>query len=839
MSAMFETVLQDLRIGLRVLVKEKGFAALSVFVLSLGICAVTTMFTMVNATMIRGFSFPNADRLTNVTFIDPTTVTPFGANNQVFSMDFEEFRKEQKSFEMMAAYLNGSTVNLTADGEPRRYTGAYMTEDFLRILGVAPIMGRDLTLEDNQPGAPKVLLLSYGVWQRDFGGAQNIVGKDVRLNGKPATIIGVMPQGFSFPNNEEMWIPLYSEFPVRARNDPQANNPAVLGLIRKEVPLSQAQAEFSGFARRFSTAYPDTNKQFTDAQIQPLIKTFTPTPIRGMLLTMLAFGLGVLLIACVNVMNMQFARATIRLKELAIRSSLGATRARLIRQMLTESMLVATLGALLGVGLAYFSTDWLSAALRSQNNGPPRWMVFEIDRLALLITVASTFLAALASGLLPALMSSRADSTTTLKDSGRGNSSRQVGLLTRGLVVFQIAVTCILMIGSVLQVRSIVNQQTIDYGYDTGGIMSARMGLMDGDYPTPAARKIFFDRLLASLRSSSQFESVALTSRFQMVFSGNGPIEIDGKEYATKGDHPIVNFEQVSPGFFNVLSQKVVQGRDFDDSDLDSKQPVAVINTVFAQKHFGTESPIGRRFRTGDGSTPNFGPWRTIVGVVTTVRMSGPFNNRNVEDSGFYVPFYSLAFGPAAPEPIANQFATVIVKPRPGQTADAILPDLRREVRKVDPNLPLYFAATPKFNLDGVVAINRVIATLFSALGLVAIVLAAVGIYGVMSFSVSQRTVEFGVRMALGAGGSRILAMVLRQGARQIALGLAVGLALSLALATAGRDAIASILFQVNARDPWTYLAVFALVTIISLFSVYVPARRATRVRPMVALRAE
>ena len=836
---MIETFRQDLRIGLRVLFKDKSFAAISVFVLALGICAVATMFTMVNATMIRGFGFPNADRLTNVTFIDPTTVGPFGANNQVYAMDFEEFRKEQKSFEMMAAYLNGSTVNLTADGEPRRYTGAYMTEDFLRILGVQPMMGRDFTAADNDRGAPKVLLLSYGVWQRDFGGAPNIVGKDVRLNGKAATVIGVMPQGFSFPNNEEMWIPLYSEFPPKQRNDPQGNNPAVLGLIKKNVSIASAQAEFAGFAKRFAAAYPDSNKQFNDAQIQPLIKTFTPTPIRGMLLTMLAFGVGVLLIACVNVMNMQFARATIRLKELAIRSSLGATRIRLIRQMLTESLLVATIGAVIGIGLAYLSVDWLSAAFRSQQNGPPRWMVFEIDRIALLITVVATFGAALLSGLMPALMSSRTDSASTLKDSGRGNSSRHVGLLTRGLVVSQIAITCILLIGSVLQVRSIVNQQTIDYGYDTSGIMSARMGLMDGDYPTPAARKMFFDRLLTTLRSSSQFESVALTSRFQMVFSGNGPIEIEGKTYATKGDHPNVNFEQVSPGFFNVLGQKVLQGRDFDDSDLDSKAPVAVINELFARKHFGKESPLGRRFRTGDGSNPQFGPWRTIVGVVTNVRMSGPFNNRNVEESGFYVSFYSVPFGPMASEPLANQFATVIVKPRGGQSADAILPDLRREVRKVDPNLPLYFAATPKFNLDGAVAINRIIATLFSALGLVAIILAAVGIYGVMAFSVSQRTVEFGVRMALGAGGSRILSMVLKQGARQVALGLSLGLATALAIATVGRDGISSILFGVSALDPLTYVSVFGLVTLISLFSVYVPAQRATRVRPMEALRAE
>lgn len=835
---MMETFTRDVRIGLRVLIKDRGFAAVSVFVLALGICAVTTMFTVVNATMIRGFSFPNGDRLTDVTFIDPTTQSPFGANNQVSAMDFEEFRHEQKSFEKIAAYLNGSTVNLMVDGEARRYTGAYVTEDFLRILGVQPIIGRDFTAEDNKPGAPKVLLLSHGVWQRDFGAAANIVGKDVRLNGKPATVIGVMPQGFSFPNNEEMWTPLYSEFPVRARNDPQATNPAVLGLIRPGVSLAQAHAEFAGFARRFAAAYPDTNKSFNDAQIRPLLQTFTPVPVQGMLLTMFAFGVGVLVIACVNVMNMQFARATIRLKELAIRSSLGATRWRLIRQMLTESLLVATLGAIIGIGLAYLCIDWFAASLDGQSNGPPKWMLFEIDRLALVVTVLATVTAALMSGLLPALMSSRSDTASTLKDSGRGNSSRQVGFVTRSLVVVQIAVTCILLIGSVLQVRSIVNQQTIDHGYDTASIMSARMGLMDGDYPTPAARKLFFDRLLTSLRSSSRFEAVALTSRFQMVFSGSGPIEVEGKTYAAKGDHPNVNFEQVSPGFFGVMGQKVLDGREFADDDLDDKQPVAIVNALFAEKHFGRESAIGRRFRTGDG-TNTFGPWRTIVGVVSSVRMSGPFNNRNVEESGFYVPFYSVAFGPAAAEPMASQFATVVVKPRAGQSADAILPDLRREVRNVDPNLPLYFAATPKFHLDGALAVNRIVAALFSALGVVAIVLAAVGIYGVVAFSVSQRTVEFGVRMALGAGTEKILTMVIRQGARQIAAGLSVGLAIALAIATFGRDGIASMLFGVSALDPVTYVSVFGLVTLISLFAVLVPARRATQVRPMAALHSD
>jgi putative ABC transport system permease protein len=323
------------------------------------------------------------------------------------------------------------------------------------------------------------------------------------------------------------------------------------------------------------------------------------------------------------------------------------------------------------------------------------------------------------------------------------------------------------------------------------------------------------------------------------VFAGNGPIEIEGRVYKDKRDRPNTNFEQVSAGFFDVLGQKLVEGRAFGDDDLDSKLPVAMVNAAFARKHFGNESALGRRFRTGDGSTPQYGPWRTIVGVVTTVRMLGPFNAPNVDESGFYVPFYSVPFGPAAPAPLASQFATVVAKPHAGQRPETLITALRREVGKVDPNLPLYFVGTPKQNLDGQVAGNRIIAAMFSIFGVVAVVLAAVGIYGVMSFSVNQRTQEFGVRMALGANDGRILGMVLKQGSRQIALGLALGLGLALAIATVGRDAIANTLFNVSAHDPLIYAAVFALVSVVSLIAVLVPARRATRVDPIIALRAE
>ena len=834
-----ETLRRDLRVGLRILVKEKAFCALAVMVLALGIGAVTTMFSVVNGVMLRGFSFPNADRLVSATFIDPASAGFFGVNQQLFAKDYEELAPEQQSFDPMAAYLNGSTVNVTVNGRPQRYTGAYVTENFLRALGVSPLVGRDFTAADNRPGAEKVAILGYGVWQRDFGGAADIAGRHVRLNGTPATIVGVMPKGFAFPANEELWIPLFSEFPPLPRNDPRANNPAVLGVLKPGVSLDQANAEFTAFARRFAAAYPDTNKQFSAGRVEPLITTFTPRPLRGTLLTMLAFCVGVLLIACVNVMNMQFARATLRAKELAVRSSLGATRLRLIRQMLTESLLVASIGAGVGIALAYGATGWLQATVRSLENPPPAYISFDVDLTALAVTVGATLLAAIGSGLLPAWMSSRADTNAVLRDGGRGTTSRTVTLIARGLVVVQIVVTCILLIGSLLQMRSIVNQQAIDYGYDLDSVLSARMGLMDGDYPSDEARKGFYDRLLRDLPAVPDFEAVALTNRFRMLFSGNVRIELEGKSYTENRDRPTANFEQIGGGYFAATGQRLLDGRAFTDNDLDTRQPVAIVNTAFARKHFGADSALGRRFRTVTGNGTQAGPWRTIVGVVSTVRMIAPGPNPNADDTGYYVPFFAAPFGPATPTPLAGQFATVVVKPRGGQRADAVAAVLRREIAKLDPNLPLYFVGTPRSQIEVFAGQFRIIATMFTIFGAVAVVLASVGIYGVMSFAVSQRTQEFGVRMALGANDRRILAMVLKQGVAQIAVGLTLGLGLAFAIAVAAAAGIQSALVGVSARDPLTFGSVFAIVAAVSLVATMVPAHRATRVDPMVALRTE
>jgi putative ABC transport system permease protein len=841
---LLQNLLQDVRIGFRVLLKERSFCLLAVFVLALGIGGVTTMFSVINGTMLRGFSYPNADRMAGLQIIDVTqknaNVNGFGS--QIFALDYEAIREQQKSFDLLAAYINGATVNVTSNGTPQRYTGAYVSADFFRVLGVGPIIGRDFTARDDRAGAEKVALISHQLWQRDFGSSPDIVGKGIRINGKPATIVGVMPAGFSFPVNEQIWIPLYGEYPPSPRNSPnaQGNIPAVLGLIKRDVAFDQATAELTTIARQLADAFPDTNKKFNTALVEPLIKTFTPPVIAGLLWTMLAFCAGILLIACVNVMNMQFARAALRAKELAVRSSLGATRFRLIRQMLTESLLLALVGAALGIAVALWATDYLTAATHNQANPIPAYITFDVDGRVLLFVVAAAVLSALASGLIPAWIASRASAVEALKESGRGNTGRAIGLITRGLVVVQIVVTSVLLIGSLLQLQSIMRQQHIEYGYDTNGLLAARMALMDGDYPTPEARKLFFDRLLRELRASSDFEAAALTNRFRMTFSGNGKIELEGRAYRTDdSDRPTANFEQVSEGYFDTLDAKIREGRDFSRDDTDAKLPVAIVNAAFARKHFGQESAIGRRFRTVGNNGRLFGPWRTIVGVVATVRMQAPFNQPNVDDTGFYVPYFSAVFGPAQPGPVSQQFATVLVRPHGTGRAHAVATALQLTVNKVDPNLPLYFVGTPKENQDTFLAQNRIIALMFSVFGLVAVMLASVGLYGVMSFSVNQRTQEFGIRMALGADTNRILQMVLRQGAFQLALGLALGLGLALVIGLIGRDGIANALFQVSPRDPLTFVAVSLLLTVVAFFATLVPARRATRVDPMVALRAE
>src|SRR5437667_1924595 len=756
-----ESFRQDVRVGLRVLFKEKSFCVLAVLVLGLGIGGATTQFTVVNAIVLRGFSFPHPEQLMSVGLIDPKASDQnnnFGLGNIPTAQDYEDIKAAQKSFTMTAGYLSGSTINVTYNNTPQRYTGGYVTEDLFKIIGVAPVIGRDFTAADNKPGAEKVAILGDEIWRRDFNADPNIVGQGIRINGKAATIIGVMPPNFKFPISEELWTPLYNEFPPQPRGDLRLgasnNAPAVMGRLQPGVTLDQANAEFIALARHLAKDNPKTNQNFTSASVQPLLHAFTGTQFRQQVWGMLAAVILVLLIACVNVMNMQFGRAALRAKELAIRGALGATRWRLVRQMLTESLVVGIFGAVAGVILAYWAVDMLVRAFSASPFPLPYWWKFTIDGRVLTFTLVITFVATLVSGLVPAYLSARGNAAEIMKEGGRGNSSRLVNVITRVLVVGQIALTAALLIAASLQIKSIRNQTKLNYGYDENATYTARMALMEGAYPSEDARREFFIRAVRTLRANAQFEAAAMSDRFRMTFAPSGQYEVDGQNYLTDRDRPRGNFESVSDNYFATLGLKILEGRDFTVDDADSKQPVAIVNASFARKYCGNQSALGHQVRIFNPG--NLQPWRTIAVVVPDLLIQGPFDQQT-EPAGFYMPLLG-----ATP---ATQFCTIIVRPRAGQRADTLGPALSRAVAELDSNLPTYFTGTPARLHIEILNGPRVVASLFGIFGIVAFVLSAVGLYGVMSFSVNQRTQEFGIRMALGADAARIFRMVMQQGA--------------------------------------------------------------------------
>ena len=631
---ILESFRQDVRVGLRVLLKDKLFCLLSILVFGLGIGGAMTQFTVVNAIVLRGFSFPHPEQLVSVGLIDPKASDQnnnFGNGNIPAAQDYEDIKAAQHSFLMMAGYLSGSTINVTYQGNPQRYTGAYVTEDMFKIIGVSPVLGRDFNAEDNKPGSPKTAILGDEIWRRDFNADPNIVGQNVTVNGKAATIIGVMPPGFKFPISEELWTPLYNEWPLTPRGELflGANNraPAVMGRLKPGVTLDQANAEMITIARNIAKDNPKTNQNFTSASVTPLLNAFTGVQLRQIVWAMLGAVILVLLIACVNVMNMQFGRAALRAKELAIRGALGATRWRLVRQMLTESLVVAVFGAIAGSIVAYWGVDLFDKVVKAAPFPPPYWWRFTIDQRVLIFALLITLLATVISGLLPAFLSSRGNVAEVMKEGGRGNSSRLVNVITRALVVGQIALTAALLIAATLQIKSIRNQTKLDYGYDENGLYAARLALMEGTYPTEDSRRQFFTRAVRELRSNSQFEAAAMTDRFRMTFASAGQYEVDGQKYLTDRDRPRCNFESVSDGYFNTLGLKILEGRDFTIDDTDSKQPVAIVNASFARKHWPGQSALGHQVRIFNPGKEQ--PWRRIVGVVPDTLMQGPFDQAN------------------------------------------------------------------------------------------------------------------------------------------------------------------------------------------------------------------
>jgi putative ABC transport system permease protein len=811
----------DFHLAWRSLSKERSFTLLAVLVLTLGIGGVVTQFSVLNGLLLRLPAFAHAGQLVTVDLVDTVRGQPAGG---LSTADYLDWSATQQSCQELALYAARVSLNVTHELIPRRYGGVYVTENFFRTLGVTPLLGRDFTAADNQPGAAKVIIINHRLWQTDFGAAPDIVGRKVHLNGRPGTIIGVMPPDFTFAFSEQVWAPLFQEFPARPRGDPEGWGGTVLGRLKPGVSREQAAAEFTAAARRGALEFPATNRNFTAAQVVPLAESFLRPQLRQVLVVMFAAVVIVLLIACVNVMNMQFARAARRTRDLAVCSALGASRGRLLRQMLVENLVLAAGGAAGGTLFAWWATGALLRQARSIPTPPPAWVTFDLDGRALFVICLIAAGTGLLAGLAPAWLASRSRLTDVLREGGR-STNRRVNRVIRSLVVLQIALTAALLVVSSFMVRSIVNQQRIDWGYDTGAVLAARMTLFQADHPTPEALGRFYDRTLQALRTDPRFERIALTTRFRLAVSQSGPCEIEGATYADQDTRPLAAIEPISDGYFTALDMQIPAGRDFAPTDRLDAPPVAMVNTAFARRHFGLDSPLGRRIRLVPGGRP--GRWLTIVGVAPDTHMQGPSDGRS-DGAGIFLPLWQSP----------QRWITLVVRGRGGAAAAWAGP-LRQAMARLDPNLPIYQANTAAELIGGAMAQGRLLAVMFSLFGGVAMLLASIGLYGVMSFAVSQRTHEYGIRMALGADRRRILGMILRQGAGQLVLGLGLGLSLALALVSLGGAFMEGFLYQVSRADPLVWGSTIALLGAVALLACLAPGHRAARINPVEALRAD
>ncbi|HSK80890.1 MAG TPA: ABC transporter permease, partial [Thermoanaerobaculia bacterium] len=679
-----------------------------------------------------------------------------------------------------------------------------------------PIVGRGFLPGEDSPQAQPVVLLSYGVWRTRYQGDPKVVGRPVRVNGEAGTIIGVMPQGFAFPIAEQVWVPLRLD-PVRIERG-KGETLEVMGRLRQGVTVEAAQAEMQGIAKALAAEHPKTNEG-REATVKPWIDEVIGDEMVLLLSVMFAFCFVVLLIGCTNVASLLMAKASRRSREIAIRSALGASRRRVVAQLLVESLLLAFFGTLVGIVLAYFGVRAFNAAIVDTN--PPFFIRIELDLPALLFAFGVTLLATVLAGLMPALQASRADLNEVLKDEGRGSSSLRLGRFSRVVVIGEVAFSCALLVCAGLMVKSMLNLKTLDLGFDPKSVLTVRIALFEATYPDEAQRVRFFDDLLARIEAQPGVTAVAATSSLPGAGSWWRNYEVEGSVYPAEKDYPVTRTAMITPSFFDTFGARLLSGRNFNRMDNAGNLPVVIVNKTFAETVWKGEDPIGKRIRLRADEPGQTEPWRTVIGVAPDLQMAGLENNEVGQD-GFYLPlaqrcpgFVSVAVKTAAENPLT--LASLV----------------RQQVNAIDRDLPIYFVKS----MDKVIAeetfFPSLFGTLFAILGLSALLLASIGIYGVIAFSVHQRTQEIGIRMALGAQQQNVLRMILRQGMLQLLFGLGVGLALALGAS----GLLANFLFGMSSKDPVTFTLVTLVLAAVAFLACWIPAQRASRTDPLVAIR--
>ena len=816
------SVWRDFRYGLRMLAREPGHTLAAALALSLGIGLTTAAFSIVYGVVFRGLPFEHSERLMS---LQTQNASRDRLDGLVGVHDYLDWCKRQRSFEGLAAFSSG-TVTVSGDNHPERVNGGTLTANTLDLLRVKPILGRGFQPGEDRPGAAPVALIDYRLWQDHYGGDPRIVGRSVRINGRATTVVGVMPRGFKFPFAEQLWTPLILD-PAKTERG-KAEQFLVFGRLRPGETRERAQAEMEGIARALAVEYPRTNGGWT-AKVEPYVDLFLNPDIRRMFLTMLGAVCAVLLIACINVASLILSRAAQRTREVAIRSALGAGRGQVVRQVLLESLTLAVLGAAVGVGLARLGIGLFNAAMVSQN--PPFWIRIALDLPTLAFALGATVAAALVSGLVPALQISRTQLSDVLKDEGRGSTSLRLGWLTQMVVVAELALSCTLLVAAGLMVKSVLRAQATHYGFDTAHLLTARVPIFEANYPRPSDRGAFYQRVIDRLAERPGISAVGAMTTLPSVPWGIDAFAVDGKAYATENDYPIAHSDVVSAGLFATLGVRPLAGREFERQDTPTSLPVVLVNQALARKMWPHESPVGRRLRMVNSNAGNGGwvlgadprrqePWRTVVGVVPDLRIYG-LDNKKPE--GLYLPLSQVG---------GIRVSLVVRTPRQPLS---LVETVRAEVAAVDKDTPIYFVKTMEQAVVEDRFFNSLFGSLFVILGLSALVLAAVGIYGVIAFSVGRRTQEIGLRMALGARRATVLGMLVRQGAIQLALGVLLGLPLAFGVSRL----LGGVLYDVQPGDPAVFAAVVVTLSFVAMAACLVPGQKAARVDPVAALRNE
>lgn len=817
-DARWETLLdnffRDVHFAVRHLRKDRRFALVTVLVLALGIGASTAIFSVVNAALLRPLPYRDPSRL-----VWADEYMPHFRDSVVPNPEFTNWSTNNRTFEGMLAYGGGGQSNLTGAGEPERIETSSVTANFLAVLGIQPALGRAFLPEEDKPGGRLVVLLTDSLWRRKFGADPGVIGKFIHLDGQAYAVVGVLPASFHFPG-KGMVPECLEPFQLAPKVDwtpKRLSLTRVIGRLAPGVSLSQARADLTTLAAQSNSAIPAAFVRMRDGlqvQVIPLHQKIVGD-VRSALLVLLSAVLFVLLIACVNVANLQLVRTAGRQKELAVRAAIGAGRARLIQLLLTEGALLAAMGGAAGLLLAFLGVRLLRISMPATI---AQIGFIAIDRPVLLFTFAATCITAVLFGLAPALRASNPDVNEMLKEGGARPSGLSIHRGYGGvLVVVECALAFLLLVGSGLLIRSFIRLSSVAPGFDPTNVLTVNTQLPESTYLTEQQRKAFFLGVAERLRALQGVRSVGFTTQIPLTHWGSSSFLVEGQPEPPPGTLPAVFDSEVSPNYFQTMYIPLIAGRTFTLSDIASDSQVVIVSAAFAQRFLPAGAPLSRRIRLGAPSSP----WSTIVGVVGDIRYAGL---DHASDPLVYLPYSGK---------IHAERATVVL--RSDQDPGGLIPAVRVQFAAVDPSQPVFDILTMQQRIDESIETPRFYMTLLTLFASLALILATVGIYGVISYFVSQRTHEIGIRMALGAAPGDVLRLVIGQGLALILVGLTLGAGGSLLLTRY----LGSLLFEIRPIDPLTIVCVGVLLVVVALVACCVPARRAASVDPLIALRYE